>query len=85
MMSYIMYNAINQVWRGSAHVSEKLGGSSPCSPRLPPPLFMMSYIKTHDSESQGQKEEAIIQETKIMRPLSEVYLHVAPLKNSLTL
>ena len=28
-------------------------------------------IKTHDSESRGQEEAAIIRETKITRPLSE--------------
>ena len=29
-------------------------------------------IKTHDSESRGQEEAAIIRETKNMRPLSEL-------------
>ena len=28
-------------------------------------------IETHDSESRGQEEAAIIRETKIMRPLKE--------------
>ena len=32
---------------------------------------MFDAIKTHDSESQGQEEVAIIRETKITRPLSE--------------
>ena len=31
------------------------------------------YIKTHDSESRGQEETAIIRETKNMRPLSELF------------
>ena len=31
------------------------------------------YIKTHDSESRGQEEAAIIRETKITRPLSELF------------
>ena len=31
------------------------------------------YIKTHDSESRGQEEVAIIRETKITRPLSELF------------
>ena len=30
-------------------------------------------IKTHDSESWGQGEAAIIHETKIMQPLSELF------------
>ena len=30
-------------------------------------------IKTHDSESQGQEEAAIIHETKITPPLSELF------------
>ena len=30
-------------------------------------------IKTHDSESRGQEEAAIIRETKITRPLSELF------------
>ena len=34
------------------------------------PLFI---IKTHDSESRGQEEAAIIRETKITRPLSELF------------
>ena len=31
------------------------------------------YIKTHDSESRVQEEAAIIHETKITRPLSELF------------
>ena len=34
---------------------------------------VMDYIKTHDSESRGQEEAAIICETKITRPLSELF------------
>ena len=30
-------------------------------------------IKTHDSESRGEEETAIIRETKITRPLSELF------------
>ena len=33
---------------------------------------LMLWIKTHDSESRGQ-EAAIIRETKITRPLSELF------------
>ena len=29
--------------------------------------------KTHDSESQGQEDAAIMRETKIMQPLSELF------------
>ena len=38
-------------------------------------FFTLKYqlIKTHDSESRGQEEAAIIRETKIMRPLSELF------------
>ena len=36
-------------------------------------LLIYIYIKTHDSESQGQEEAAIIRETKITRPLSELF------------
>ena len=32
-----------------------------------------AYIKTHDSESRGQEETAIIRETKNTRPLSELF------------
>ena len=32
-----------------------------------------SVIKTHDSESRGQEETAIIRETKNTRPLSELF------------
>ena len=32
-----------------------------------------NVIKTHDSESRGQEEAAIICETKITRPLSELF------------
>ena len=31
------------------------------------------YIKTHDSESRGQEETAIVRETKNTRPLSELF------------
>ena len=31
------------------------------------------HIKTHDSESRGQEETAIIRETKNTRPLSELF------------
>ena len=34
--------------------------------------LLLLTIKTHDSESRGQ-EAAIIRETKIMRPLSELF------------
>ena len=36
---------------------------------------MLTYvhIKTHDSESRGQEETAIIHETKNMQPLSELF------------
>ena len=30
-------------------------------------------IKTHDSESRGHEEAAIIRKTKIMRPLNELF------------
>ena len=33
----------------------------------------VTYIKTHDSESRGQEETAIIRETKNTRPLSELF------------
>ena len=33
----------------------------------------ITYIKTHDSESRGQEETAIIRETKNTRPLSELF------------
>ena len=33
----------------------------------------MATIKTHDSESRGQEETAIIRETKNTRPLSELF------------
>ena len=42
-------------------------------------------IKTHDSESRGQEEAAILCETKIMRPLRVIYLQGKPLRKSLTL
>ena len=32
-----------------------------------------TLIKTHDSESRGQEETAIIRETKNTRPLSELF------------
>ena len=31
------------------------------------------YIKTHDGESRGQEETAIIRETKNTQPLSELF------------
>ena len=36
-------------------------------------VLASTYIKTHDSESRGQEEVAIIRETKNTRPLS-VYI-----------
>ena len=33
----------------------------------------MGLIKTHDSQSRGQEEAAIIRETKITQPLSELF------------
>ena len=33
--------------------------------------WMITVIKTHDNESRGQEETAIIRETKNTRPLSE--------------
>ena len=36
-------------------------------------IYIYTYIKTHDSESRGQEETAIIRETKNMRPLSELF------------
>ena len=33
----------------------------------------INIIKTHDSESRGQEETAIIRETKNTRPLSELF------------
>lgn len=43
-------------------------------------------IKTHDSESQGQAEAAIIRKTKNMRPLSELFTRksIQKLANALT-
>ena len=36
--------------------------------------FQYNYIiKTHDSQLRGQEEAAIIRETKITRPLSELF------------
>ena len=35
-------------------------------------FFTVMYIKTHDSESRGQ-EAAVIRETKITLPLSELF------------
>ena len=35
--------------------------------------LLVFYIKTHDSESRGQEETAIIRETKNTRPLSELF------------
>ena len=37
-------------------------------------------IKTHNSESRGQEEEVIIHETKITRPLSELFTRRASQK-----
>ena len=34
---------------------------------------LYTYIKTHDSESQGKEAAIIIRETKITRPLSELF------------
>ena len=36
-------------------------------------IYIDIYIKTHDSESRGQEETAIIRETKNTRPLSELF------------
>ena len=36
-------------------------------------LCDVPIIKTHDSESRGQEETAIIRETKNTRPLSELF------------
>ena len=36
-------------------------------------LLGWNIIKTHDSESRGQEETAIIRETKNTRPLSELF------------
>ena len=36
-------------------------------------IHKLVIIKTHDSESRGQEEAAIIRETKITRPLSELF------------
>ena len=36
-------------------------------------LILLLCIKTHDSESRGQEEAAIIRETKITQPLSELF------------
>ena len=36
-------------------------------------LIILAIIKTHDSESRGQGETAIIRETKNTRPLSELF------------
>ena len=43
--------------------------------RVWPRFMQYQYIliKTHDSESRGQEEAAIIRETKITRPLSELF------------
>ena len=35
--------------------------------------YRVGGIKTHDSESRGQEETAIIRETKNTRPLSELF------------
>ena len=43
--------------------------------------FLYISIKTHDSESRGQEEIAIIRETKNTRPLSEL-LPCAPARSS---
>ena len=44
----------------------------------------MYHIKTHDSESQGQEETAIIHGTKITRSLSKLFTRKTT-KKSLTL
>ena len=36
--------------------------------------LLLKYIKIHDSDSRGQEEAAIIRETKIMWPLSELFI-----------
>ena len=36
-------------------------------------IKIIVIIKTHDSESRGQENAAIIRETKITRPLSELF------------
>ena len=36
-------------------------------------IKIANVIKTHDSESRGQEEAAIICKTKIMRPLSKLF------------
>ena len=36
-------------------------------------MVFKRIIKTHDSELRGQEEAAIIRETKITRPLSELF------------
>ena len=41
-----------------------------------------SGIKTHDSESRGQEETAIIRETKNTRPLNELFTRKS-VKNAL--
>ena len=44
------------------------------SPKFSPSkILYRTVIKTHDSESRGQEEAAIIRETKITRPLSELF------------
>ena len=40
----------------------------------------MHIIKTHDSESRGQEETAIIRETKNTRPLSELFTRKSVMK-----
>ena len=47
-------------------------------------VTLQKYIKTHDNELQGQEEAAIIHETKITRPLSELFTRKT-LRKSLTL
>ena len=36
-------------------------------------IYNWYIIKIHDSESRGQEEAAVIRETKIMPPLSELF------------
>ena len=48
------------------------GACAPLGPTVDTPLSYTG-IKTHDSESQGQEEAAIIRETKNTQPLSELF------------
>ena len=44
-------------------------------------IYIYIYIKTHDSESRGQEEAAIIRKTKNTRPLVS-YLQGKPFRKS---